>query len=77
MKAGFGNSNPGYKFAVPLNKGHAGVAQLVEHHLAKVRVASSSLVSRSRFPSSTEAGILFFGQFVILFTPEKPGWWNW
>jgi hypothetical protein len=25
----------------------AGVAQLVEHHLAKVRVASSSLVSRS------------------------------
>ena len=26
---------------------NAGVAQLVEHHLAKVRVASSSLVSRS------------------------------
>ncbi len=25
----------------------AGVAQLVEHHLAKVRVAGSSLVSRS------------------------------
>gem|GEM_PF-4375113 len=26
--------------------GYAGVAQLVEHHLAKVRVASSNLVSR-------------------------------
>ncbi len=26
----------------------AGVAQLVEHHLAKVNVASSSLVSRSK-----------------------------
>jgi hypothetical protein len=26
---------------------HAGIAQLVEHHLAKVNVASSSLVSRS------------------------------
>ena len=25
----------------------AGIAQLVEHHLAKVEVASSSLVSRS------------------------------
>jgi hypothetical protein len=28
----------------------AGVAQLVEHHLAKVDVASSSLVTRSSFP---------------------------
>ena len=27
----------------------AGIAQLVEHHLAKVEVASSSLVSRSNF----------------------------
>ena len=26
----------------------AGIAQLVEHHLAKVEVASSSLVSRSK-----------------------------
>lgn len=46
MKAGFGNSNPGYKFAVPLNKGHAGVAQLVEHQLPKLRVAGSNPVSR-------------------------------
>ena len=30
----------------------AGIAQLVEHDLAKVGVASSNLVSRSRFPSS-------------------------
>ena len=28
---------------------YAGIAQLVEHHLAKVEVASSSLVSRSNF----------------------------
>jgi hypothetical protein len=28
----------------------AGVAQLVEHHLAKVDVASSSLVTRSSIP---------------------------
>ena len=27
----------------------AGIAQLVEHHLAKVEVASSSLVSRSNY----------------------------
>ena len=30
-------------------KSDAGIAQLVEHNLAKVRVASSSLVSRSNF----------------------------
>ena len=29
----------------------AGIAQLVEHNLAKVRVASSSLVSRSKYGS--------------------------
>ena len=36
----------------------AGIAQLVEHNLAKVGVASSSLVSRSRFPlrTSTRSG---------------------
>ena len=31
-----------------LKKNLAGIAQLVEHNLAKVRVASSSLVSRSK-----------------------------
>ena len=34
-------------FSAKLHK--AGIAQLVEHHLAKVEVASSSLVSRSNF----------------------------
>ena len=42
----------------------ARIAQLVEHDLAKVGVASSSLVSRSK-PSSE--GFIFF----------LPGWWNW
>ena len=32
-----------------LEKNRAGIAQLVEHNLAKVGVASSSLVSRSNF----------------------------
>ena len=34
-------------FSAKLHK--AGIAQLVEHHLAKVEVASSSLVSRSNY----------------------------
>ncbi len=34
----------------------AGVAQLVEHQLPKLRVASSSLVSRSRSPGKTFRG---------------------
>jgi hypothetical protein len=42
----FGNMAATFKFAVPYGK-KAGVAQLVEHDLAKVGVASSSLVSRS------------------------------
>src|SRR3546814_3618115 len=33
----------------PLGDANAGIAQLVEHDLAKVGVASSSLVSRSNF----------------------------
>ena len=37
---------------------YAGIAQLVEHHLAKVEVASSSLVSRSNFPSLFEYSVL-------------------
>ena len=32
---------------VPLSRQHASVAHLVERHLAKVEVASSSLVARS------------------------------
>ena len=37
-------------FAPVLRKRPAEIAQLVEHNLAKVRVASSSLVFRSLFP---------------------------
>ena len=42
----------GRTFAIPIGslsntKSSAGIAQLVEHNLAKVGVASSSLVSRS------------------------------
>ncbi len=36
----------------------AGIAQLVEHDLAKVGVASSSLVSRSKFYSLASAGLV-------------------
>ena len=32
----------------------AGIAQLVEHHVANVNVASSSLVSRSKYIPCTE-----------------------
>ena len=41
---------------------HAGIAQLVEHDLAKVGVASSSLVSRSRKADETSdrRGFVFF-----------------
>ena len=39
----------------------AGVAQLVEHYLAKVDVASSNLVSRSTPPQRPPRRGLFFG----------------
>ena len=45
----------------------AEVAHLVEHDLAKVGVAGSSPVFRSKEVPSDEDGI-FFG---------TPGWWNW
>jgi hypothetical protein len=50
----FGNLTIALKFALPKPHTHtegrfAGVAQLVEHDLAKVGVASSSLVSRSDY----------------------------
>ena len=48
-----------YKFAALKFFYQAGVAQLVEHNLAKVRVASSSLVSRSRSRSDFQVGIFF------------------
>ena len=45
----------------------AKVAHLVEHDLAKVGVAGSSPVFRSKEVPSDKDGI-FFG---------LPGWWNW
>jgi hypothetical protein len=41
----------------------AGIAQLVEHNLAKVGVASSNLVSRSKLEASTVSGF-----FLVIFT---------
>ncbi len=49
---GFGNLGIRLKFALLIHQ-NAGVAQLVEHDLAKVGVASSSLVSRSLKKSIT------------------------
>ncbi|MEO4147044.1 hypothetical protein ABH294_14855, partial [Acinetobacter pittii] len=49
-----------------------GIAQLVEHNLAKVGVASSSLVSRSKFrkPSSKDGGF-FIVDFIRFFKTRK------
>ena len=44
----FGHFMKNVTFAVTNKKCHAEIAQLVEHNLAKVRVASSSLVFRSK-----------------------------
>ena len=43
----FGGNKKMRTFAIPSGK-YAEIAQLVEHNLAKVRVASSSLVFRSK-----------------------------
>ena len=61
----------------------AGIAQLVEHNLAKVGVASSSLVSRSKFLLSQMPLVLFAGTHkrrspeglggrVVMQRPAKP-----
>ncbi len=47
----------------------AGIAQLVEHNLAKVGVASSNLVSRSKI---SEDGRLWLGGRVVMRRPAKP-----
>ena len=44
----------------------AGIAQLVEHHLAKVEVASSSLVSRSKHLPLNVTGVTLWGRFGVL-----------
>ena len=57
------------KTVLPLHrqkkKTTAEIAQLVEHNLAKVRVASSSLVFRSN--PDKKIGIFY----------HLPWWWNW
>src|SRR5690554_1208956 len=42
---------------------YAGIAQLVEHHVANVRVASSSLVSRSNFKNTFGCFFYFIKRF--------------
>ena len=44
----------------------AGVAHLVERHLAKVEVASSSLVTRSKHRQNTVGAFLFCGQYCVI-----------
>ena len=45
-------------FAIPFGK-YAEIAQLVEHNLAKVRVASSSLVFRSKIQNQGHLRMTF------------------
>ena len=59
-------------FAAPLRpKAYAGIAQLVERNLAKVEVASSSLVSRSSFTTNpgTRPGVRALGHWTT-FVPS-------
>ena len=57
----FGSLKKVRTFAIPNEKNgsHAEIAQLVEHNLAKVGVASSSLVFRSKKRVSRNADLLF------------------
>ena len=58
---------------VPLSRQHASVAHLVERHLAKVEVASSSLVGRSICGSLAQLGEhLPYKQRVIGSSPIGP-----
>ena len=68
----FGDINKCYIFASP--KTNAKVAQLVEHNLAKVRVASSSLVFRSKAKFKVCKS---FELLTLKFLSFLPGWWNW
>ena len=55
---------------------NAGIAQLVEHNLAKVGVASSSLVSRSSDSRQNpdRFGVLLFSPLRITATWFSAGW---
>ena len=66
----FGVSNFLVTFALAITKhAFAEIAQLVERNLAKVEVASSRLVSRSRFPGRRAVALLFY--WTEFFEPKK------
>lgn len=67
MKEGLTHSGAFPKICVS----SAGIAQLVEHDLAKVGVASSSLVSRSIFAKTPFAGFCFFGSRQAKLRPAR------
>ena len=54
-------------------RAHAGIAQLVERNLAKVEVASSSLVSRSKSRRALMGSVL-----IRIRIPDRctPAWWQ-
>ena len=56
------------KFAGILRGSDAGIAQLVEHDLAKVGVESSSLFSRSSFKEASVRRGFVFSESSFLFT---------
>ncbi len=45
---------------------------MVEHNLAKVGVASSNLVSRSKFCRSSKSAVFWLGGRVVMQRPAKP-----
>jgi hypothetical protein len=74
----------GLVFTYYICKPFAGIAQLVEHDLAKVGVAGPSPVSRSNRDEDVHLGILFLYKMIRAFclnlkatTIRKPGWRNW
>ena len=60
--------------AVSLAGWHADVAQLVEHHLAKVRVAGSNPVVRSETPNAVGADPRLSGSMVSLLRRSSGRW---
>src|ERR1043165_7414920 len=64
--------------ALTIRASFAGIAQLVEHDLAKVGAASSSLVSRSRFkqlvtPGAASIRAFSFGRARSVAAQLRPG----
>ena len=55
---------------------HADVAQLVEHHLAKVRVAGSNPVVRSEVPEAVSRADGPLGSSVPIRLPGSDCWRN-